>query len=222
MAVAGLLLLAAGWWVWLRFPHWFAISTVHRAVEVIRSLGAWGVLLSIALMTVHSFLPFPAEVIAIANGVIYGPIWGSVITWVGAMIGATTAFAVVRVLGQPFVRWMLPVRQQVQLASWSRRQGGLAILLARLVPVIAFNFVNYASALTEVSLFTFLWATGIGILPLTIGLNLLGDRLLAGWNGLTFLIGTLALALVWVAFRRLHGRRASARERDQRGRRRRE
>jgi uncharacterized membrane protein YdjX (TVP38/TMEM64 family) len=101
MAVAGLLLLTAGWWVWLRFPQWFAIDTVRRAVEVIRSLGAWGVLLSIALMTVHSFLPFPAEVIAIANGIIYGPIWGSVITWVGAMIGVASAFAVVRVLGRP-------------------------------------------------------------------------------------------------------------------------
>lgn len=219
MAVIGLLLLLAGWWVWLRFPQWFAIDTVRRAVETIRSLGAWGVLLSIALMTVHSFLPFPAEFIAIANGVIYGPIWGSVVTWVGAMIGATTAFGIARALGRPFVRGMLPARQQAQFASWSRQQGGLAILLARLVPVIAFNLVNYASALTEVSWWTFLWATGIGILPLTICLNLLGDRMLAGWNGLAFLVGTLAFALACVVIHRLRGGRAAAGKKDQRRRR---
>ncbi|ACR32748.1 TVP38/TMEM64 family protein (plasmid) [Burkholderia glumae] len=214
IAVAGLLLLTAGWWAWGQFPQWFGIDTVRRAVAAIRSLGAWGMLLSIALMTVHSFLPFPAEVIAIANGVIYGPVWGSVITWVGAMIGATSAFGIVRGLGRPFVRWMLPARQQAQLASWSRQHAGLTILLARLLPAIAFNLVNYASALTDVSLWTFLWATGIGILPLTICLNLLGDRMLTGWNGLAFVVATLALALTCVAVYRLVRRRAAAGIRD--------
>ncbi|AJY27211.1 hypothetical protein BTM_6178 (plasmid) [Burkholderia thailandensis 34] len=214
ISVAGLLLLVAGWWVGTRFPQWFAIDTLRRTVEAIRSLGAWGVLLSIALMTIHSFLPFPAEVIAIANGVIYGPLWGSVVTWVGAMIGATTAFGIVRALGRPFVRWVLSARQQARLASWSRQQGGLAILLARLVPAIAFNLVNYASALTDVSLWTFLWATGIGILPLTICLNLLGDRILSGWSSLAFVVGALVFALACVFVHHLLGQRAAAGRKD--------
>ena len=52
--------------------------------QTIRSWGAWGVLASIGLMVFHSFVPFPAELLAIANGMVYGPLWGTVITWTGA------------------------------------------------------------------------------------------------------------------------------------------
>ncbi len=214
IAIAGLLFVMAGWWVWVRFPQWFAIDTVRRAVEAIRSLGAWGVLLSIALMIAHSFLPFPAEVVAIANGLIYGPLWGSVITWVGAMIGAACAFAVVRVLGRSFVDRLLPPRRRQQLASWSTSYGGSAILVSRLIPVIAFNLINYASALTDVSFATFLWATAIGILPLTVGFAVLGDRLLSGWGVWAFLAAGGIVAVAWWTGRRIWRRKSGGEKGD--------
>ncbi|MEE8392980.1 MAG: redoxin family protein, partial [Rhodospirillales bacterium] len=46
-------------------------------------MGAWGVGASIGIMVLHSFVPFPAELVAFANGMIYGPFWGTVITWTG-------------------------------------------------------------------------------------------------------------------------------------------
>ena len=54
-------------------------------------------------MVLHSFVPFPAEVVAMANGMLYGPLWGTLITWVGAMLGAYLAFGLARWLGRPFV-----------------------------------------------------------------------------------------------------------------------
>jgi uncharacterized membrane protein YdjX (TVP38/TMEM64 family) len=44
--------------------------------------------------------------------------------------------------------------------------------------VIAFNLINYAAALTEISWWTFVWATGVGILPLTVLLAVAGDGML--------------------------------------------
>ena len=152
---------------------------------------------SIALMVAHSFLPFPAEIIACANGMIYGPVWGTVITWTGAMLGASTAFGLVRALGRPFVQRVLSSRHQQQLAVWSRERGGAALLIGRLIPVIAFNLINYAAALTEISWWTFLWATGIGILPLTVLLNVLGDQMLTVPLWAWLLLGGIA-ALTWV------------------------
>jgi uncharacterized membrane protein YdjX (TVP38/TMEM64 family) len=95
LAAAMLLLLASGAIAWLVLPSaWIASlnSPVTYTVALIRSWGPWGVVGSIWLMTVHSFLPFPAEIIALANGMIYGPVWGAAITWVGAMLGASIAF----------------------------------------------------------------------------------------------------------------------------------
>ena len=201
--VAALILVAAvcvlGWWLWPLMPG--AESAVRDVEDLIRSWGGWGVAGSIGLMVAHSFLPFPSEIVALANGMLYGPLWGTVITWVGAMLGASAAFAVGRTLGRPVLLRLLSPHAQDGLARWSCEQGGQALLLARLIPVIAFNLINYAAALTQISWWTFLWATGLGILPLTIVLAVLGDNVLAmppwGW---ALLLG--AVAATWLLLNR--------------------
>lgn len=200
VAAALVLSLAGGafaWW-WLPSP-WISDfdNTVAGVAALIRSWGAWGVVGSVGLMIAHSFLPFPAEIVAIANGMVYGPVWGTVITWAGAMLGASTAFGLVRLLGRPFVQRVLSSRHQQQLATWSRDRGGAVLLIGRLIPVIAFNLINYAAALAGISWWTFLWATGIGILPLTVLLNVVGDQMLTMPLGVWLALGGLA-ALTWL------------------------
>lgn len=50
---------------------------VHRFVA---AWGAWAALGSIVLMVLHSVLPLPGEVIAVANGMMFGPVQGTLIT----------------------------------------------------------------------------------------------------------------------------------------------
>ena len=181
LCIAGVIFIALAGVLWWLFPPDLLIGfdgTVAGVANWVRSLGSWGVAGSIALMVAHSFLPFPAEFIAVANGMVYGPVWGSVITWVGAMAGAISAFALVRMFGRPLLVHLLPAHQLQQLGDWSRESGGLALLVARLIPVIAFNLVNYVAALAEITWWTFIWSTGLGILPLTILLAVIGDRIL--------------------------------------------
>lgn len=176
-------------------------NTVEETEKWVRSWGAWGVAGSIGLMVAHSFLPFPAEIIAIANGMLYGPFWGSVVTWVGAMLGATTAFGLVRLLGRPFLFRMLSPDRLQQIERWSRERGGVTLLISRLIPLIAFNLLNYGAALTGISWWTFLWATGIGILPLTILLAVIGDHALVLPMWIWIALGVVLLAC-WLAIRR--------------------
>jgi uncharacterized membrane protein YdjX (TVP38/TMEM64 family) len=149
-------------------------------------------------------VPFPAELVAIANGMLFGPVWGTLITWTGAMLGAYLAFGLARWLGRPFVGQMVGPRHQDAIDRWARRQGGGALFLSRFVPVISFNLINYAAGLTAISWWTFTWATGLGILPLTFLMVLMGDRLWAGEPGpwLWLLAAALAGWLVWWALMR--------------------
>lgn len=204
IAVLGMLAIAAlVRWMWTYAQAFSFDSSVRGTEELIRSWGAWGVAGSIGLMIAHSFLPFPAEILALANGMVYGPVWGALITWTGAMIGAVTAFALVRALGRPVVRALLSHKHLHTLEHWSRERGGQALLVSRLIPVIAFNLINYAAALTEISWWTFLWATGLGILPLTIILAVLGDNVLAMplWAWLLLGAGTV---FAWVLLGQWH------------------
>jgi len=183
------------WWLWPPELSLGGDNTMEDVVAHIRAWGPWAALGSIVLMVVHSFLPFPSELITLANGMVFGPWWGSVITWVGAMLGAISTFGLVRLLGRPFVYRMLSEQQVKRLSDWSSRQGGVALLTGRLIPVIAFNLLNYAAALTSISWWTFIWATGLGILPLTILLNVFGARILnlTGATWLWLLVAAVVL-----------------------------
>jgi uncharacterized membrane protein YdjX (TVP38/TMEM64 family) len=199
-AAAVLVLLAGAAAVWALATLQYDES-IEGTAQQIRDWGMWGVAASIGLMVAHSFLPFPAEIIACANGMVYGPVWGAVITWVGAMLGASAAFAIVRWLGRPFVERMVPASRWEQMSLWSHDRGAAVLLVARLIPVIAFNLINYVAALTGISWWSFLWATGLGILPLIIVLSVLGDQMLAMPLWLVVLLVALALAS-WVVLHR--------------------
>ena len=206
VAVLIVLLIAAGAvaaYVLLRPLSGLEMSA-ETVQELILSWGAWGVAGSILLMVLHSFIPFPAEIVAIANGMVYGPIWGTVVTWTGAMLGAYLAFGLARLLGRPFVITMVADRHRQSVDAWTARQGGGTLFFARFIPVISFNLINYAAGLTSISWWTFTWATGLGILPLTYLMVLLGDHM---WTGETQIwIWLLAAgAAGWLAWRLVEG-----------------
>jgi uncharacterized membrane protein YdjX (TVP38/TMEM64 family) len=179
--------------------------SVRAVEELIRSWGAWSVAASILLMIVHSFVPFPAEVVAMANGMLYGPVRGTAITWAGAMLGAWLAFGLARRLGRPFVQGVVAERHDHLLERFAAHEGGGLLLLSRFVPVISFNLINYAAGLTAISWWTFTWATGLGILPLTCLMVLAGHHMWSGEIGI-WLSLLLAAAVGWLVWHRATAR----------------
>jgi uncharacterized membrane protein YdjX (TVP38/TMEM64 family) len=197
-ALALLLVIALGVLAWK--SNAAGITLTPAGIEAaIQSWGNWAVAASIALMVAHSLIPFPAELVTFANGMLFGPVWGVVITWTGAMLGAALAFALARWFGRPFVDAVMSERQRAAIDRWTRRQGISVLLLSRLMPLISFNVINYGAGLTPVSWWTFLWTTGLGILPITTLLVVTGDQV---WNGTghawIYLIGVaVAGAVLW-------------------------
>jgi uncharacterized membrane protein YdjX (TVP38/TMEM64 family) len=83
------------------------------------------------------------------------------------------------------------------------------LLASRFVPIIAFNLINYAAGLSKVTWWQFLWTTGIGILPLTAAMVVLGDQIdTFGWE--SWLLVTVFAAGLWFVLHRVVWRRASA------------
>jgi uncharacterized membrane protein YdjX (TVP38/TMEM64 family) len=197
LSVAGVLMLSVlvvGGALYLAAQHGISPEVFEQTIQ---SWGMWGVAASVGLMVLHSFVPFPAEFLAIANGMVYGPLWGIVITWTGAMLGAYAAFGVARALGRPFVESLVARRNWHTLDDWATARGGFLVLVSRLIPVIAFNLVNYS----RVSWWTFTWATGIGILPMVAAMVLIGDYMeVLTWE-MWLLLGAFMLVLVY-AYRR--------------------
>jgi uncharacterized membrane protein YdjX (TVP38/TMEM64 family) len=72
------------------------------------------------------------------------------------------------------------------------------VLVARFIPVIAFNLINYAAGLTRLTWWQFTWTTAVGILPLTTLMVIMGDNIESlGWaSWLLLLAGGIFLWLV--------------------------
>jgi uncharacterized membrane protein YdjX (TVP38/TMEM64 family) len=210
IAAAFVLLLIIGLGVLAWWSNAIDLAPTPKGIEAeIRSWGNWAVAASIGLMVAHSLVPFPAEFVSFANGMLFGPVWGVAITWAGAMLGASLAFALARWFGRPLVDALMSERHRDTMDRWAERQGIGVLLLSRLMPLISFNVINYAAGLTPVSWWTFLWTTGLGILPITTLLVITGDQV---WNGsgsawIYLLAVALAGALLWflIARRRQAG-----------------
>ena len=180
-----------------------AVARLDLSVEGIERIaqvwGAWAPAASIALMILHSFVPFPAELIAIANGMLFGPVWGTVVTWIGAMLGAALAFALARRFGRPLVDRFIARKAWAGAEDLQACCDARTLLLARLVPVISFNLINYAAGFLGVRWWRFLWTTSLGILPITVASVAIGNQLTGPmWD--TWLAGSgllLALYLGW-------------------------
>ncbi len=169
--------------------------SVDQIVQTIRSWGSWAVAVSILLMVAHSFVPLPAEFIAIANGIVFGIVAGSMITWIGAMLGAVLAFALARWLGRRFVDAVLPAQYTGAIDAWADKQGMPILLASRFLPVVSFNLINYAAGLTLVSWWTFLWTTGLGIAPLTFLMVFAGERMMSGKWDLALILISACIAI---------------------------
>jgi uncharacterized membrane protein YdjX (TVP38/TMEM64 family) len=185
--------------------HTIGVAPTAAGIEAeIKSWGNWAAAASIGLMVAHSLVPFPAEFVTFANGMLFGPVWGVAITWTGAMLGAALAFALARWFGRPFVDALMNERHRAAMDRWARRQGIGVLLLSRLMPLISFNVINYAAGLAPISWWTFLWTTGLGILPITTLLVVTGDQV---WNGSghawIYLLAVAAVgALLWLLIAR--------------------
>ena len=198
LLVLVLVMLAGGLAAWGFGVLEFSISDLE---QMLAAYGDWAPVLVIILMVVHCFVPFPAEVLALCAGAVFGLIWGTVLIWIGAMVGASLSFALSRWLGREAVARLLPARQAGALNRWSAEQGAVALLTARLIPVIAFNLINYAAGLTRIGWWTFLWTTAVGILPLTVLMVWLGAQMRSLSWPLLLTVSVVGIALIWAVAR---------------------
>jgi uncharacterized membrane protein YdjX (TVP38/TMEM64 family) len=188
-------------WSELPLTDLLEMASVERIREAILAGGAAAPLASMALMVIHSFVPFPAEMLAIANGMVFGLVLGTAVTWAGAMLGAIAAFGLARWVGQAFVYRLIGEHRRAALERWTEAGGVRALLVARLIPVISFNLINYAAGLAGVGWWPFLWTTAVGILPVTVVSVLVGSHMVdASWQ--LWLLLAAALVLLGALHRR--------------------
>jgi len=174
------------------FRQWLASDT------------SWVPLVLVVCMIMHTLIPLPAELLAIAAGMLLGTFWGFVTIWIGAILGAYLGFFLARSFGRAFVQRLADQQRLKRLQGWLHRTDVPLLLALRLVPIISFNLVNFALGLTTLGWWRFTWTTAVGIVPATAVMVALGAHL-DDWRLLVALsLAALVVGLggYWVLRRR--------------------
>ncbi|SMO48534.1 TVP38/TMEM64 family protein [Melghirimyces algeriensis] len=142
---------------------------IQPFMETISATGPWGpVIAFIASLFLNLFGVVPGAVVTGGFVLIWGPIWGGGLAWLGEVIGSGLAFLLLRSgyrfrSGQeaPHWRWISHIN------TWSRKRQIYAVLAARLIPFIPAGAVNLVGALSTLRFRDYLFATAVGKLPST-------------------------------------------------------
>ena len=174
--------------------------------RVVSEAGPWAPVVFVGLQVLLNVPPFPRTVFTVAAGVLFGSVWGLLLTLLGTSIAAALAFLLVRYTGARLVQRLA----RHPKAVWVRRRldhhGTLAVTSLRLIPMVPFAALNYLSGLSAVRFTPYLLGTVVGSIPGTAAVVILGDAVTGKISPellvTSVLCGAVGLAGVVVAARR--------------------
>ncbi len=123
-------------------------------------------LCSLVLGTVFSLLFIPSLPITAVNVIVYGPIWGGVISFMAEMLAAYVTFHLYR-LGWLHAAQKIP-RLKNTLSDRIERQaqnGFWQIVLLRLIPFFPSSGVTVYALVRKIGLIPYMWGSAVGKLP---------------------------------------------------------
>ena len=155
-----------------------ARADIAQTRDYLRGFGVWAPLISALLMVLQALLlPLPSMALTLANGLVFGTVWGALLSWSSAMVAAVVCYYLARWFGRPLAAKLVGENALTMTDRFFQRYGKHAVLLARLIPGISFDVVSYAAGLSSIPLGAFVLATGLGQLPATVVYSFLGENL---------------------------------------------
>ena len=154
--------------------------TQHALGKFLDQAGFWAPLVFIIVYAAAVCMFVPGSVVTALGAALFGPYWGFLYVYAGAMIGSSVAFWIGRTLGREFAASLIGDRLK-KYDEGVERNGFATVLYLRLI-YFPFTPMNFGMGLTRVRFGDYFWGTALGIL--------------VGTFILTFFVGTIKE--IWV------------------------
>jgi len=165
--------------IYIYFSRESSILGVAETLKgFIRQGGVWGPLIFVTAYAFRSLIFFPASILTIAAGVLFGPWLGILLTIIGENISANISFVVGRYFASDLLKYFnTPKRLVPRLTCKIQNNGFLTVLIMRLT-FLPFDLVGYSSGVCNIKQREFALATVIGTIPGLLTFVFLGGSLL--------------------------------------------
>jgi len=149
--------------------NYLSLDTVREKRELLAQFilahYVWAVLAYMVWYVVLVTLALPLTALStVVGGFFFGTIPAVIYTNIGATLGATCFFLLVRYLWRDMVQ-----KQYQHRLAWFNTQvkqhGAYYLMSMRFLAFIPFFVENLLAGLSEVSVWTFAWTTSVGIIP---------------------------------------------------------
>jgi uncharacterized membrane protein YdjX (TVP38/TMEM64 family) len=213
------LALLAAYWYYVRSNGITPLESVQRLVEFMASSGA-GILVYVLVYMLRPVLFFPATLLTLAGGYLYGPFLGVAVVVVASNLSSMVAYTIGRFFGAGILDQSADSGVLQKYAERMRRNSFETVLIMRFI-FLPYDLVSYFSGFLRIRWQGFLLATALGSIPGTIAFVLFGASIEGGFtgelpqlNGTMLAVGTLMFVVSlglsrW--FRRREAKRNDAR-----------
>ncbi len=152
---------------WPYITDIFTEGGVDRLVERVRNAGPFGVLILLGMQFLQVVVAFiPGEVVQLAAGLMYGPLWGAVIVLVGCVISSSVIYQLVHRLGAPFVQGMVSTEHLDKFRSFEASgKLDIVVFILFLIPGLPKDVFTYVVPLTDMPFKRFIGLTTVGRIP---------------------------------------------------------
>jgi uncharacterized membrane protein YdjX (TVP38/TMEM64 family) len=154
---------------------YFVIWHKTRVEGVLSTIGPLAYPLAIVIFAIVASAPFSVtDALAIMNGAIFGPLWGSVVNAIGLVLAALAGYAIARRTSH-----LLELDANIErLPSWVRRFkiGSPAFLLTlRIIPGLGGTLATQIAAAKRIPVFVHVWTMCAIAIPICTILAIFGD-----------------------------------------------
>ena len=134
-------------------------------VQQVAGLGGWGPVVFVLLYVLAAITLAPAFLLTFSAGAVFGLWRGTLLTYIGAVLGASAVYALAAPLARSRVlRWL---DRDPRVAATRRavvKDSAWIMFLLRLSPLVPYNLLNYALSLSGVRYRDYLLAS-VGMIP---------------------------------------------------------
>lgn len=146
--------------------------------SMVENAGPWGFVVFASAYLFSALIPFPATLLSTVSGAIWGEYLGTVVTVISATLASCVPFLIARYLGRGLVGKFIHKNHTANRCDrFASRNGFMAVLIMRLVPIFPWDLVNYATGLCGIKFRDYFLASLIGTIPASFTYNLIGSSL---------------------------------------------
>lgn len=152
---------------WEQIARLLLSGDLSAIIDYIRSFGTYAMLVSIMIVIfINVVAVLPNIFLLAANGIIFGIIPGTIISWLAESIGVIISFFIMRYFGQDGATALIRRSNMLKkVDDYSGKNGFKIMIIARSIPFIPSGLITALAALSEIPARDYILATLLGKFP---------------------------------------------------------